>query len=151
MPKHSCLPVRRINVPTFICKGDHLIDLSLAVLSLDCAAQSYSIRILSAFDQLVVLTKLWLNDAQKCPVPVKVDEGIKQEIKNLGGYLQLLLQVKYITEFICAENFSALMHIYCTLAKKTEMSNACNDKWTHLREMHSEGCISAGEIGTPIC
>ncbi|NXN91305.1 KIF14 protein, partial [Rhinopomastus cyanomelas] len=60
--------------------------------SLDRAAQSCSIRITSAFDQLVVLTKLWLNSAQKCSRSVKVDEEIKQEVKNLGGYLQLLLQ-----------------------------------------------------------
>ncbi|NXW84754.1 KIF14 protein, partial [Alopecoenas beccarii] len=60
--------------------------------SLDHAAQSYSIRIISAFDQLVVLTKLWLNEVQKCSGSVKVDAEIKQEVKNLGGYLQLLLQ-----------------------------------------------------------
>ncbi|NWQ73551.1 KIF14 protein, partial [Columbina picui] len=60
--------------------------------SLDRAAQSYSIRVISAFDQLVVLTKLWLNKVQKCSGSVKVDEEIKQEVKNLGGYLQLLLQ-----------------------------------------------------------
>ncbi|KFV19412.1 Kinesin-like KIF14, partial [Tauraco erythrolophus] len=60
--------------------------------SLDHAAQSYSIRMISAFDQLVVLTKLWLNSVQKCPGSIKVDEEIKQEVKNLGGYLQLLLQ-----------------------------------------------------------
>ncbi|NXJ79493.1 KIF14 protein, partial [Trogon melanurus] len=60
--------------------------------SLDRAAQSYSIRIISAFDQLVVLTQLWLNNVQKCPGPMKADEEIKQEVKNLGGYLQLLLQ-----------------------------------------------------------
>ncbi|NXX15734.1 KIF14 protein, partial [Podargus strigoides] len=59
---------------------------------LDRAAQSYSIRIISAFDQLVVLTKLWLNNVQKFPGSIKVDEEIKQEVKNLGGYLQLLLQ-----------------------------------------------------------
>ncbi|XP_059678048.1 kinesin-like protein KIF14 [Gavia stellata] len=59
---------------------------------LDHAAQSHSIRIISAFDQLVVLTKLWLNNVQKCPGSIKVDEEIKQEVKNLGGYLQLLLQ-----------------------------------------------------------
>ncbi|NXI31500.1 KIF14 protein, partial [Sterrhoptilus dennistouni] len=60
--------------------------------SLDRAAQSYSIRIVSAFDQIVVISKLWLNNVQKCPGFRKVDEEIKQEIKNLGGYLQLLLQ-----------------------------------------------------------
>ncbi|NWR15410.1 KIF14 protein, partial [Emberiza fucata] len=60
--------------------------------SLDRAAQSYSIRIVSAFDQIVVISKLWLNNVQKCSGPRKVDEEMKQEIKNLGGYLQLLLQ-----------------------------------------------------------
>ncbi|NXS86118.1 KIF14 protein, partial [Erpornis zantholeuca] len=60
--------------------------------SLDRAAQSYSIRIISAFDQIVVISKLWLNNIQKCPGSIKVDEEMKQEIKNLGGYLQLLLQ-----------------------------------------------------------
>ncbi|XP_038000979.1 kinesin-like protein KIF14 [Motacilla alba alba] len=60
--------------------------------SLDRAAQSYSIRIVSAFDQIVVISKLWLNNVQKCSGSRKVDEEMKQEIKNLGGYLQLLLQ-----------------------------------------------------------
>lgn len=76
-------------------------SLSLVVFSLDHAAQSYSIRIISAFDRLVVLTKLWLNNVRKCPGSIKVDEEIKQEVKNLGGYLQLLLQVKYIKELMC--------------------------------------------------
>ncbi|XP_041885873.1 kinesin-like protein KIF14 isoform X1 [Corvus kubaryi] len=62
------------------------------LFSLDRAAQSYSIRIISAFDQIVVISKLWLNNVQKCPGSIKVDEEMKQEIKNLGGYLQLLLQ-----------------------------------------------------------
>ncbi|NWW81906.1 KIF14 protein, partial [Climacteris rufus] len=60
--------------------------------SLDRAAQSYSIRIISAFDQIVVISKLWFNNGQKCPGSIKADEEMKQEIKNLGGYLQLLLQ-----------------------------------------------------------
>ncbi|NXR47398.1 KIF14 protein, partial [Hippolais icterina] len=60
--------------------------------SLDRAAQSYSIRIVSAFDQIVVISKLWLNNVQKCPGSRKADEEMKQEIKNLGSYLQLLLQ-----------------------------------------------------------
>ncbi|NWX66295.1 KIF14 protein, partial [Promerops cafer] len=60
--------------------------------SLDRAAQSYSIRIVSAFDQIVVISKLWLNNIQKCRGSRKVDEEMKQEIKNLGGYLHLLLQ-----------------------------------------------------------
>ena len=64
-------------------------------MSLDHDAQSYSIKITSAFDQLVVLIKTWLNNVQKCTGSMKTDEEIEQEVKNLGGYLQLLLQVKY--------------------------------------------------------
>ncbi|XP_032047706.1 kinesin-like protein KIF14 [Aythya fuligula] len=60
--------------------------------STDHAAQSYSIKITSVFGQLVVLVKVWLNHVQKCPSSVKTDEELKQEVKNLGGYLQLLLQ-----------------------------------------------------------
>ncbi|NXM74977.1 KIF14 protein, partial [Serilophus lunatus] len=60
--------------------------------SLDRAAQSYSIRIISAFDQIVILSKLWLNNIHKCPGFIKVDEEMKRDVKNLGGYLQLLLQ-----------------------------------------------------------
>ncbi|NWS98904.1 KIF14 protein, partial [Mionectes macconnelli] len=62
------------------------------IFNLDPATQSYSIRIVSAFDQIVVLSKLWLNNIQRCPGSIKVDEEMKREIKNLGGYLQLLLQ-----------------------------------------------------------
>ncbi|XP_021133084.3 kinesin-like protein KIF14 [Anas platyrhynchos] len=60
--------------------------------STDPAAQSYSIKITSVFGQLVVLVKVWLNHVQKSPSSVKTDEELKQEVKNLGGYLQLLLQ-----------------------------------------------------------
>uniref|UniRef100_A0A669PMH5 Kinesin-like protein KIF14 n=1 Tax=Phasianus colchicus TaxID=9054 RepID=A0A669PMH5_PHACC len=61
-------------------------------ISLDHDAQSYGIKITSAFDQLVVLIKTWLNNVQKCIGSMKINEEIKQEVKNLGGYLQLLLQ-----------------------------------------------------------
>uniref|UniRef100_A0A8C3SNP3 Kinesin-like protein KIF14 n=1 Tax=Chelydra serpentina TaxID=8475 RepID=A0A8C3SNP3_CHESE len=60
--------------------------------SFDHATQSCSIRIASAFEQLVVLTKHWLNSFQKCTDPLKIEEKLRQSVKNLGGYLQLLLQ-----------------------------------------------------------
>ncbi|NXX39615.1 KIF14 protein, partial [Tricholaema leucomelas] len=60
--------------------------------SFDQAAQSYSIRIISAFHRLALLAKLWLNNMQECPGSIKMDQKLKQEVKNLGGYLQLLLQ-----------------------------------------------------------
>ncbi|XP_052522552.1 kinesin-like protein KIF14 [Tympanuchus pallidicinctus] len=61
-------------------------------ISLDHDAHLYGIKITSAFDQLVVLIKTWLNNVQKCIGSMKTNEEIKQEVKNLGGYLQLLLQ-----------------------------------------------------------
>ncbi|XP_021261102.1 kinesin-like protein KIF14 isoform X2 [Numida meleagris] len=60
--------------------------------SVDRDAQSYSIKITSAFDQLVVLIKTWINSVEKCTGSIKIDEEIKQQVKNLGGFLQLLLQ-----------------------------------------------------------
>uniref|UniRef100_G1N2M9 Kinesin-like protein KIF14 n=1 Tax=Meleagris gallopavo TaxID=9103 RepID=G1N2M9_MELGA len=74
-----------------ISKCNH-ISISFVVTYLDLDAQSYGIKITSAFDQLVVLIKTWLNDVQKCIGSMKINEEIKQEVKNLGGYLQLLLQ-----------------------------------------------------------
>ncbi|NXD14360.1 KIF14 protein, partial [Nothocercus nigrocapillus] len=62
------------------------------IFLLDRASQSYSIRTISAFDQLVVLTKLWLDNVQKGSTSIRTEEELKQEVKNLGGYLQLLLQ-----------------------------------------------------------
>ncbi|NXA34171.1 KIF14 protein, partial [Eudromia elegans] len=62
------------------------------IFLLDRAAQFHSIRIISAFDQLVVLTKLWLDSVQKISTSIKSEEELKQEVKNLGGYLLLLLQ-----------------------------------------------------------
>ncbi|NXF31893.1 KIF14 protein, partial [Nyctibius bracteatus] len=80
--------------------------------SLDHTAQSYSIRITSAFDRLVVLIKLWLHDVQKCPGSIKVDEEIKQEVKNLGGYLQLLLQG-------CSSDISSMVTEACSKVNQT--------------------------------
>uniref|UniRef100_A0A8C0HG58 Kinesin family member 14 n=1 Tax=Chelonoidis abingdonii TaxID=106734 RepID=A0A8C0HG58_CHEAB len=59
---------------------------------LDRATQSCSIRITSAFEQLVVLTEHWLNSFQKCTDSLIIDDELRQGVKNLGGYLQLLLQ-----------------------------------------------------------
>ncbi|NXY45113.1 KIF14 protein, partial [Ceuthmochares aereus] len=80
--------------------------------SLDRAAQSYSIRIISAFEQLVVLTKLWLNNVQKCPGSLKADEEIKQEVRNLGSYLQLMLQG-------CSSDISSMVTEACSKVNQT--------------------------------
>ncbi|XP_074859060.1 kinesin-like protein KIF14 [Carettochelys insculpta] len=59
--------------------------------SVDRATQSCIIRITSAFEQLVVLTNLWLKNFQKCTDSIKIDD-LRQDIKILGNYLQLLFQ-----------------------------------------------------------
>ncbi|XP_044288545.1 kinesin-like protein KIF14 [Varanus komodoensis] len=58
----------------------------------DQVAQSSSIRITTSFEQLVVLTKHWLNCFRKNDEFVKIYDELRDDIKHLGGYLQLLLQ-----------------------------------------------------------
>ncbi|XP_039185565.1 kinesin-like protein KIF14 isoform X1 [Crotalus tigris] len=60
--------------------------------TIDQAAQSCSIAITSAFQQFVVLTNQWLKNFQKNNEFVKVFDELREEIKHLGGYLQLLFQ-----------------------------------------------------------
>ncbi|XP_016285513.2 kinesin-like protein KIF14 [Monodelphis domestica] len=58
--------------------------------STDRVIQSFCIQMTSAFEQLVVLTKHWLDDfPQSISRP---DDDLTQEVKKLGGYLQLFLQ-----------------------------------------------------------
>uniref|UniRef100_A0ABM5G927 Kinesin-like protein KIF14 isoform X1 n=1 Tax=Pogona vitticeps TaxID=103695 RepID=A0ABM5G927_9SAUR len=58
----------------------------------DQAAQSCSIRITSAFKQLVILAKHWLNCFRENDKFLKIYDELREDIKHLGGYLQLLLQ-----------------------------------------------------------
>ncbi|XP_036612492.1 kinesin-like protein KIF14 [Trichosurus vulpecula] len=58
--------------------------------SADRAIQSFCIQMTSAFEQLVVLTKHWLDDFPQSTS--RPDDDLKQEVKKLGGYLQLFLQ-----------------------------------------------------------
>ncbi|XP_061489913.1 kinesin-like protein KIF14 isoform X2 [Rhineura floridana] len=60
--------------------------------SVDHTAQSCSIKISSAFEQLVVLTRHWLNYFQKNDEFIKIHDELKESVKHLGTYLQLLLQ-----------------------------------------------------------
>ncbi|KAJ6658426.1 hypothetical protein lerEdw1_020130 [Lerista edwardsae] len=60
--------------------------------SVDQVAQSCCIRVTSAFEQLVVLTKHWLKSFQKNDEFTQICEELKEDVKRLGGYLQLLLQ-----------------------------------------------------------
>ncbi|XP_034293322.1 kinesin-like protein KIF14 isoform X1 [Pantherophis guttatus] len=60
--------------------------------TVDQAAQFCSIAITSAFQQLVVLTNQWLKDFRKNNEFVKVFDELREDVKHLGGYLQLLFQ-----------------------------------------------------------
>ncbi|XP_074164818.1 kinesin-like protein KIF14 isoform X1 [Sminthopsis crassicaudata] len=58
--------------------------------STDRATQLFCIQMTSAFEQLVVLTKHWLDDFPQSTS--RPDDDLTQEVKKLGGYLQLFLQ-----------------------------------------------------------
>ncbi|XP_028919920.1 kinesin-like protein KIF14 isoform X2 [Ornithorhynchus anatinus] len=62
------------------------------LFSMDRATQSFSIQMTSSFEQLVVLSKHWLDSLPKCSGTSRPDEDLREEIKNLGGFLQLFLQ-----------------------------------------------------------
>lgn len=64
-----------------------------SVFSSDRAIQSLTIQIACAFEQLVVLIKHWLHDVLACKSTARLDDELRQEVKKLGGYLQLFLQV----------------------------------------------------------
>nr|XP_033772563.1 kinesin-like protein KIF14 [Geotrypetes seraphini]XP_033772564.1 kinesin-like protein KIF14 [Geotrypetes seraphini]XP_033772565.1 kinesin-like protein KIF14 [Geotrypetes seraphini] len=59
---------------------------------LDRAAQENSVVMTSAFDKLVILIKHWLDRFPQIDGFRKMNEELQQEVKKLGGYLQLLLQ-----------------------------------------------------------
>ncbi|XP_068930613.1 kinesin-like protein KIF14 isoform X2 [Petaurus breviceps papuanus] len=58
--------------------------------SADRAIQSFCIQMTSAFEHLVILTKHWLDDFPQSTS--RPDDDLTQEVKKLGGYLQLFLQ-----------------------------------------------------------
>ncbi|GAB1285487.1 Kinesin-like protein KIF14 [Apodemus speciosus] len=62
------------------------------LFSSDRAAQALAIQVACAFDQLVVLFKHWLGDFPPCTASARLEDELRQDIKKLGGYLQLFLQ-----------------------------------------------------------
>nr|XP_060630557.1 kinesin-like protein KIF14 [Anolis sagrei ordinatus] len=58
----------------------------------DQAAQSCIIIIVSAFKQIILLTKHWGNCFRKNEEFVNIYEEMREDVKHLGGYLQLLFQ-----------------------------------------------------------
>ncbi|XP_075040273.1 kinesin-like protein KIF14 [Mixophyes fleayi] len=67
-------------------------DSTDALFVVNRVAQEHSVRLTSAFQQLVVLTKHWLEHFPESQEITKVADGLALYIKKLGGYLQLLLQ-----------------------------------------------------------
>ncbi|XP_025776796.1 kinesin-like protein KIF14 [Puma concolor] len=62
------------------------------LFSSDRATQSLTIQVTCAFEQLVVLIKHWLDDILPCTSTARLEDELRQEVKKLGGYLQLFLQ-----------------------------------------------------------
>ncbi|ELW57894.1 Kinesin-like protein KIF14 [Tupaia chinensis] len=70
---------------------ENLLPAHSSVFS-DRATQSLTIRIACAFEQLVLLLRHWLRDALPCAGAARLEDELRQEVKKLGGYLQLFLQ-----------------------------------------------------------
>ncbi|XP_004439031.1 PREDICTED: kinesin-like protein KIF14 [Ceratotherium simum simum] len=62
------------------------------LFSSDRATQSLTIQVAGAFEQLVVLTTHWLSDFVPGASTARLGDELRQEVKKLGGYLQLFLQ-----------------------------------------------------------
>uniref|UniRef100_A0A2K6U627 Kinesin-like protein KIF14 n=1 Tax=Saimiri boliviensis boliviensis TaxID=39432 RepID=A0A2K6U627_SAIBB len=62
------------------------------LFSSDRATQALTIQTACAFEQLVVLMKHWLSDLLPCTNIARLEDELRQEVKKLGGYLQLFLQ-----------------------------------------------------------
>ncbi|XP_004756296.1 kinesin-like protein KIF14 [Mustela putorius furo] len=62
------------------------------LFSSDRTTQSLTIQVTCAFEQLVVLIKHWLNEILPCISTARLEDELRQEIKKLGGYIQLFLQ-----------------------------------------------------------
>lgn len=77
----------------------------LKVFSSDRATQSLAIQVTSAFEQIVVLIKHWLNEILPCISAARLEDELRQEIKKLGGYLQLFLQVNCFADYHLQNSF----------------------------------------------
>lgn len=69
------------------------------MFSSDRAAQALTIQMACAFEQLVVLLKHWLDDSPPGTSSARLEDELRQDIKKLGGYLQLFLQVPWFFYF----------------------------------------------------
>ncbi|KAL6040750.1 hypothetical protein STEG23_017515, partial [Scotinomys teguina] len=62
------------------------------LFSSDRAAQAFAIQIACAFEQLVIVFKHWMDDFPPGTSSARLEDELRQDIKKLGGYLQLFLQ-----------------------------------------------------------
>ncbi|XP_055000727.1 kinesin-like protein KIF14 [Sorex araneus] len=58
----------------------------------DRATQSLTLQVTCAFGQLSVLVPHWLDGVRPSCNPAGLEDDLRQEVKKLGGYLQLFLQ-----------------------------------------------------------
>ncbi|OCT85297.1 kinesin-like protein KIF14 [Xenopus laevis] len=96
--KRVCIGVRSVSL-AFEQQKDDSTDMLFVV---NREAQSHSVQLTSAFQQLVVLNKHWpslLPESQELSKPA---DNLSLYIKKLGGYLQLLLQG-------CASDISSMV------------------------------------------
>ncbi|PIO32258.1 hypothetical protein AB205_0172980 [Aquarana catesbeiana] len=84
-----------------VCKGVHVVsqtyeqqdeDSTDGIFAINQDAQIQSIQLTSAFQQSVVLTKLWLDSFTESQETDKPGDNLLLNIRKLGGYSQLLLQ-----------------------------------------------------------
>nr|XP_036860608.1 kinesin-like protein KIF14 [Manis javanica] len=62
------------------------------LFSADRTTQALAIQATCAFEQLVVLLRHWLSDALPWASPANLGDELRQEVRKLGGYLQLFVQ-----------------------------------------------------------
>lgn len=84
------------------------------VFSSDRAAQALTVQMACAFEQLVVLFKHWLDDSPPGTSSARLEDELRQDIKKLGGYLQLFLQVPWF-----------FLNNSCVLKVFIELSTTC--------------------------
>ncbi|XP_069825100.1 kinesin-like protein KIF14 isoform X2 [Dendropsophus ebraccatus] len=130
-----------------VCCGVHALsraydqqddDGTDALFLVNRVAQLHSVRMTSAFQQLVMLSKHWLDHLPEGQVTSRLADGVVLSVRKLGGYLQLLLQG-------CCSDISAMVTEAKDKANRTteqilqSIGNlaALNDTELHLAEEES--------------
>lgn len=78
---------------------------SVPVFSADRTTQALAIQATCAFEQLVVLLRHWLSDALPWASPANLGDELRQEVRKLGGYLQLFVQVNCCADYHLKSSF----------------------------------------------